>query len=124
MGPEFQKPLRACGWWTINKRKVESSPADFWVFVLLGFEKRIPDFVVVPIEALRRRMRTHTQQIIQSYLWVTNDERCWEARGLPREKQLQIAAAKFAESRRDFTKWLNNWAPVSKLNEQGAKARH
>jgi len=36
-GPEFQKELRACGWWTINRAKLAKSPADYWVFVLQGF---------------------------------------------------------------------------------------
>ena len=27
MKPEFQKSLRACGWWTINRHKLQASPA-------------------------------------------------------------------------------------------------
>jgi hypothetical protein len=30
MGPAFQKQLRACGWWTINREKLRTSPADYW----------------------------------------------------------------------------------------------
>jgi len=31
MGPAFQKQLRACGWWTINRDKLRASPADYWI---------------------------------------------------------------------------------------------
>jgi hypothetical protein len=35
MKPEFQQPLRACGWWSIDQTKLSKSAADFWVFVLV-----------------------------------------------------------------------------------------
>lgn len=113
--PAFRRQLRACGWWTINPGKLRKSPADFWVFVLLTFEKK-PDFVVVPTEVLRRKFRTQARPVIQSYLWVTKDDRCWQTRGLRRDKQLQIVAGEFSEPERDFTKWLNDWSSVGKLN--------
>ncbi len=48
MGPAFQKELRACGWWTIDREKLRTSPAHHWVFVAPGFASRSVDFVVVP----------------------------------------------------------------------------
>jgi hypothetical protein len=118
MGPAFQKQLRACGWWTINQSKLRASPADFWVFVLLGFERRTTDFVIVPPQQLWQNLKAihGPQKIIQSYLWVTEKHRCWEARGLKREDQHQVAEGTFRQPRREFTKWLNNWSPVAKLN--------
>lgn len=118
MRPIFQKHLRACGWWTINREKLRDSPADFWIFVLLGFRKGTADFVIVPTRTLRERMRSihGSQRTIQSYLWVSERERCWETRGLSPKRQLQVAEAQFTEPHRDFTKWLNNWAPVNRLN--------
>lgn len=29
----FQSGLKSCGWWTLNKKKIEKSNADFWIFV-------------------------------------------------------------------------------------------
>src|SRR4030065_2867847 len=43
----FQKPLRACGWWSLNREKISKSKADYWVFVLVGFERRGTDFVII-----------------------------------------------------------------------------
>ncbi len=118
MGPAFQKPLRACGFWTINQNKLWKSPADFWVFVLLGFARRTTDFVIVAPKELRQRLRSihGSQKMIQSYLWVTERERCWETRGLRREDELQIADGNYREPTRDLTKWLNTWTPVAQLN--------
>lgn len=118
MKPKFQKSLRACGWWTINRLKLEASPADFWVFVLLGFDRRSKDYVIVPPRELLRRLESihGAQKTIQSYLWVTGSENCWETRGLSSEDQLSVADGTYREPTRNFTKWLNNWAPVEKLN--------
>lgn len=121
MGPLFQKGLRACGWWTINREKLRTSPADYWVFVLHGFTRRTIDFVILPRSELWRRLQSihgpRGKKIIQSYLWVTERDRCWETRGLPVEAQRKIADEVYREPRRDFTKWLNNWSPVARLNK-------
>lgn len=118
MNPLFQKDLRACGWWTIDRDKLRRSPADFWVFVLLGFAARTTDFVIIrPKELWRRLGSIHgSQEKIQSYMWVTERKRCWETRGLQREDQLRLADGRYREASRDLTKWLNNWTPVARLN--------
>jgi len=117
-GPEFQKELRACGWWTINRDKLATSPADYWVFVLQGFASRSTDYVVVPRASLLARLTSlHGRgKVLQVYLWVTQRDRCWETRGLSRHAELQLANGEFKSKDRDFTRWCNNWAPVSRLN--------
>ncbi len=119
MGPEFQKDLRASGWWKIDRDKLRTSPADFWVLVLLGFARRTTDFVILPPKELWKRLRSihGSQKTIQSYLAVTERERCWETRGLVHEDQLQVANGTYREARRDFSKWLNKWAPVAQLDK-------
>ena len=118
MKPKFQKSLRACGWWTINRDKLQAYPADFWVFVLLGFDRRSKDYVIVPPKELLRRLESihGSQKTIQTYLWVTLGENCWETRGLKSEDQLRVAQGRYREPTRNFTKWLNNWTPVERLN--------
>lgn len=118
MAAVFQKPLRACGWYTIKLNKLRKSAADLWVFVLLGFERRTRDFIIVPRRQLWRRFQSihGSPKTIQCYLWVTARNGCWEARGLRRKDQVQIANGGFRERHRDFTKWLNNWGPIEKLN--------
>ena len=101
----FQKPLRACGWWSLNREKIAKSKADYWVFVLVGFERRSTDFVIIkPSELLARLDTIHGKaKTIQSYLWVTEKNRCWETRGLKRQEQLAIAQGQYSNSQRDFS---------------------
>jgi hypothetical protein len=118
MGPDFQRQLRACGWWAIKRDKLRSSLADYWVFVLQGFASRTVDFVIIPPDELWRRLKSihGSQKTIQSYLWVTEKAQCWETRGLSRVDQLLIAHGGYSDRLRDLTRWLNNWSPVDRLN--------
>lgn len=118
MSSIFQKPLRACGWWSLNRDKIANSKADYWVFVLVGFEHRSTDFVIIkPTELLNRLDTIHKKgKTIQSYLWVTEKNRCWETRGLKRQEQLAIAQGEDSSGERDFSAYLNNWGPIQALN--------
>jgi hypothetical protein len=118
MGPEFQKQLRACGWWSINRDKLANSPADYWVFVLQGFASRSTDFVVVPRDQLLKSLSAihGRRKTIQVYIWVTEGNKCWETRGLSRADQLRVTDGDFSHAHRDLTRWLNNWKAVMRLN--------
>ncbi len=121
----FQQPMRACGWFTLNRAKIAKSTADVWVFVLIGSKKRSYDFVILRPSDLLKHLdiihgETHAEQKpIQSYIWVTEGERCWETRGLKRIERLQIAQNTFRNPDRDFTTYLNNWDRVRDLNREG-----
>lgn len=125
MAPAFQASLRACGWWSLNASKIEESVADYWVLVLLGFNRRTTDFVVIPPKELLRRFRSihGSAARIQSYVWVATDGRCWETRGLRRDDQLRVAAGEYSHSERDLTAYLNNWAPLERLVSGRGEAR-
>lgn len=118
MAPEFRDRLRACGWWSINGEKLAKSPADYWVFVLQGFASRSTDFVVIPRRDLVRRFAAlhGARKIVQSYIWVTGGNRCWETRGLARTDQMRVAEDTFTHRDRDLTRWLNNWSVIDRLN--------
>lgn len=117
-GFELQKRIRAIGWWKIDRDKLRTSIADFWVLVLQGFANRTTDFIIVPPRELLRRLHSihGSKKTIHSYLWVTESRQCWETRGLQRGDERRIADRKFQNPDRAFTKWLNNWSPVAKLN--------
>lgn len=93
MSAVFQKPLRACGWWSINRQKIISSPADYWVFVLVGFDHRSTDFVIISPSELLKRLDALQGKLktFQSYIWVTEKNKCWETRGLKQADHLFIA---------------------------------
>jgi len=85
--------------------------------VLVGFERRSTDFVIIkPSELLKRLDAIHTKATrIQSYLWVTEKRKCWETRGLKRHEQIEIAQGLYKDKVRDFSGFLNNWSPVQAL---------
>lgn len=116
---DFKKPPRACGWWKVNRQKLLNSKADCWVMVLLGFDRKTSDFVIMtPAELLRRLDSIHPekQETVQTYLWTTQSQRCWETRGLRQQDLALITADKYENAERDFTKYLGNWEPIKKLN--------
>ena len=115
----FQKELRACGWWAFTRQQIEKSHAEYWVFVLVGFARRNTDFIIItPNDLLKRLDAIHGKatQRFQSYLWVTQKGMCWETRGLNRPDHSSIAAKTFKNDDRDFTAYLNNWAPIKALD--------
>ncbi len=118
MPAQFQKPLRACGWWSLNRKKLASSPADYWVLILIGFASRSTDYIVVPRKELLRRLDRLQGRAsrMDLYLWVTENNRCWATRDLKRQDQERIADGTFRNATRDFTRFLNNWVPVARLN--------
>ena len=120
MPAQFQKPLRACGWWVLNRKKLASSPANYWALILIGFAGRSMDFIVVPSKELLRRLDgLHGRKNrFDLYLWVTEDNRCWATRDLKRRDQERIADGTFRNATRDLTRFLNNWVAVARLNRR------
>lgn len=110
--------IRAAGWWKITWSKLNRSEADLWVLVLPSFARREYHFIVVPPKELAQQIRSihGTSEIVQTYLWVTEDEQCWETRGLNRNEQLKIANGTYDDPKREFTQWLKKWDRIEKLD--------
>ncbi len=118
--PDLRRSLRCRSWFTLNRTKLNKSQAQFWVFVLRGFESDAPDFVVIPKTELQQRMKgKHTSErgTLQIYLCSTKEKknRCWEMRDIRREAERQIAEGTYKDPVRDFTKYLNEagWAAIA-----------
>lgn len=118
MGAEFQKRLRARGWWTLDRDKLRGSVADLWVFVLPGFAAPTVDCLVIPPRELWRRLRAvhGAPKRFHIYLTVTETGRCFETRGVGRDDLRRIARDEYDDRQRDLSRWLNNWGPVARLN--------
>lgn len=123
---ELIGPLRACGWWSIDRRKLAASRADYWVLAITGAKHRETDFLVItPRELLKRLTRLHGgARRIQAYFWVTESKRCWETRGLTRPVQYELVQGRFHHRIRDFSKFLNNWKPIERLLRRGSRQHH
>ncbi|MGR2840739.1 hypothetical protein ABMX64_22240 [Vibrio vulnificus] len=110
-----QERLLSCGWWTLNREKIESSNADYWVLVVHTFNAKNMQYIIIsPKELLKRMNKIHPDvNKLQTYLWVTQKNQCWEMRGLKRKEQDSIVIGESALSiERDFSKFLNNWSPL------------
>jgi hypothetical protein len=107
--------LRCISWFTLNRTKLKDSPAEFWVFVLHGFKRKAPDFVVIPKTELQQRMtELHNEKTLQIYLCSTGSNRCWEIRGLGHDiRRIEEGIRK--NPLRDFTQYLNanGWAALT-----------
>ena len=115
MTDAFQPGIKACGWFSLNAKKLSDSSADLWVFALHRLNHRELDFVIIPPTKMFSTLTSihgNTQQIFQSYIWVTKKQRCWEARGLKQQNQLSIADGSYHDETRDLTPFLNNWDPL------------
>jgi len=112
----FQSGLKSCGWFSLNRDKIKQSSADFWIFVLRSFNKKNMQYVIIKPEELLKKLIKLRGNInnIQSYLWVTEKNKCWEARGLKKKEQILVANNAYNNEDRDFTKYLNNWEPIKK----------
>jgi len=116
---KLRHSLRCLSWFALNKAKLEKSQAEFWVFVLHGFDSRDPDFVVIPTTELKRRMtKVHHSGsgALHIYLCSTKNTRCWETRELRTKVMLQIAEGTYENPVLEFTQYLNEkgWAALTK----------
>jgi len=113
--PQYQKVLRSCGWWSLNPKKMEETTADFWVFVLHTFNEKNQHYVIIPkTDLLTFYAGIHDLKAnkVQSYIWVTKDNRCWETRNLSQRDQDLIAQGEYVNADRDLTAYLNKREPI------------
>jgi hypothetical protein len=128
----FHPRLQCCGWFTPRRSKIDSSIADFWLIGLHSYgHQRLSILIIPPHELLRRYDAIHgNKDRLQSYFWLTKDNRVFETRGLNKDQQRAVAEGHFENPERDFTCFLNKWDSLKeKLNaEQGgapnAQPRH
>jgi hypothetical protein len=108
MEPLLQNKVKAWGWWTLNKDKIKNSSADLWI---QSFHDKTIEYIVVPHRELYKKLKKihGNKKLIQSYLWVTNKNKCWETRGLSKEDQKSIVNNLYSNDSRNFTVYLNNW---------------
>ena len=110
------KELKFRGWWTLKHSKIQDSKADFWIFVLYGFERKEPEpeFVVIEPRVLLNRLRSihGRKSLYHVYFVITKSGKCWEARGMKKRDILLMAQNESSNSKRDFTSNLKDWEIV------------
>jgi hypothetical protein len=114
---EMERHLIATSWFTLDPGKVRRSEADLWVFVILTL-KHDEHFVLIPTRELKRRIPRGLSRKWNLYLWVFDDNTCYQVRDLSREETLDIPHRGVRDSRRDFTDWLENWRLLEKFTRK------
>jgi len=100
----------------LNPKKVKASKADLWVFVMQSFAHKTIDCVVIPPKTLVALLKKNhgPKKLHQTYMWVRNDNTCWEARGLSKTEKLSLADGDYENEDRHLTGFLNNWGVMKK----------
>lgn len=116
MAADLQNKFKAWGWWTLASDKIRKSPAELWVFVMQSFRKKSIECIVIPPKVLLQRLRKihDRKKLYHTYLWVSNNGKCWETRGLRKPEKILIANDSYCNQDRDFTAYLNNWRLLKK----------
>jgi hypothetical protein len=111
MDPLLQNKVKTWDWWTLNRDKIRNSGADLWIFIMQSFQHKTIECIVVPPRRLYRKMQQihGNKKLIQSYLWVTNKNKCWETRALNKKEKRSIVNDSYSNESRNFTVYLNNW---------------
>jgi len=121
MKSNFHPHLLACGWWTLDLEKMQKSNAEFWILAPYSFHERKTHFIVISPRLLSEMLiKIHgNSNKCNVYLWITkNGEKengCYETRGLNRNliQEITINNHKNIPEERDFSKYLNNWSPIT-----------
>ncbi len=111
---EMARHLIATSWYTLDPKKIRTSRADLWVFVILTLRHE-EHFVLIPTRELRRRIPRGRGRMWNLYLWVFDDGSCYQVRDLAKEAKLDVHHRGVRDRHRDFSPWLENWKLLEKL---------
>ncbi len=119
LSAEFQESIRSFGWWTFDAEKLRSSTADYWVLLIVGFSHRSNDHIIIKPKELYKLLRNLHPKVkkFQTYIWVTQKDKCWETRDLIQEEKRQVASDDYNNISRDLSPFLNAWMPLQNLDE-------
>jgi len=121
---DFERSLVANGWLYLDHDKLDKSPADYWVFVLIPNERSAkPKFIVIPPKVLLKRLVSiHGEsKKYHFYPWVAKSEDVREValngRGLRKKDKEELVESSFKQldKNRDLSEFLENWSALKEL---------
>jgi len=107
--------LIANSWFTLDPKKIHTSPADLWVFVILTLRHE-QHFVLIPTRELRKRIPRGSGKKWNVFLWVLRSGKCYQVRGLSRTERIPIVREGVRDRSRDFSEWLENWRLLDRFS--------
>lgn len=115
---DFSRKLLAGGWLTLAHDKIEKSPADYWVFILVSHERKMaPRYIIIPpSELLKKLVKIHGKsKSYHFYPWVLDTGVALQGRGLLKKEKAELAAGSYLLGDRDLSMYLEYWVPLEKI---------
>ena len=117
---EFERGLKAAGWFVFSYSALESSSANIWSIILISHERKSqPVFLnVVPKQLLHCLVETHGEQKnYHLYPWLFTDGRCIEGRGMKKADKKAFMARQYEAKSRDLSAFHENWEFLNSLQK-------
>ncbi len=110
--PAFQAITRS-SFISVQRQKIEASPARYWVIVLQSFTSKSKRFLVITPSELLKHIEEHhgRQNTYRLYFTVVGETKCWELRCPIAEKRDALASGSIKPSR-DFSEFLDDWSRI------------
>ena len=103
---------------TVQRRKLEASPAQYWVFVLNPFNSKHPRFLVIRTKELLEKLiqkdaaGLDAQRLYFSLVGGSESAcKCWDLRCSVAEKKEALRSRTIAPYR-DYSRFLDNWSKM------------
>ena len=115
---EFDRSLAAGGWFRLFHEKIANSKADYWVFVLVSYERKIrPRFIVIPPHKLLEQLeKIHgNSKSYHFYPWIMKSNDALDGRGLKKSDKAALSDGSFELGSRSLTTFLDNWTALKEL---------
>ena len=113
----LRQNIKGTGWWTLVKEKIETSKADYWVFIIYSLERKTHDYIIIKPKKLLdifKKLKREGKPL-HCYLTVTTENKAFETRGLNKIEMKEIYERKYTNIERDVTIYLNNWNPIMEM---------
>lgn len=110
--PAYRAITRLC-FLSVQRQKIVTSPARYWVIVLHSFISKSPRFLVITPSELLKRIEAHhgRQTTYRLYFSVVDETKCWDLRCPVAEKTEALKSGTITPSR-DFSEFLDDWSNI------------
>jgi hypothetical protein len=115
---EFVRNMSVGGWLSLDHKKISTSTADLWVFILVSHEKRVEPkhLIIEPQQLLKQLVTTHGHSNRYNfYPWVMKNGVALDGRGLSVADKNRLLVGNFELGPRDYSNCLSNWEALDKL---------
>lgn len=108
------------GWFKFARKKIETSPADYWVLIIVsakraGEKLRKQHILIKPKDLLGRLLKTYGKlDNFQLFIAVTATGSAFDWRGIKSSSQ-PGEISELRKSHRDYTKCLEDWTCLERI---------